>query len=306
MKTPNIRAVLLACTALACGPQTQETAGETATTGATTDPGTTAPPTGDGGEPPSACAVEPVATECDNNLVGYFFDAASQTCRPFDHGTCGGEVVPFESEAACQAACEPCDKLLGQPSPAPDEGVTFTLRNDSAAPIYLRSYTPEPTPIGFRSQIFTLFDPVPDEELILAVNECSFSCAAFANDQCAAGCSDAGSPPPPIVIHPGGVFTDTWNGLHFGTVAPPDRCLPAACEPGLECGRWFATPPAEYVVKAVVATQWDCEGPDCLCDGNPDGWCKLPEVGGFGDPIDPQELEGWLFYPGDGAQLVFE
>ena len=33
MRTPNIRAALLACAALACGPQTRETAGATATTG---------------------------------------------------------------------------------------------------------------------------------------------------------------------------------------------------------------------------------------------------------------------------------
>lgn len=95
MKTPNIRAVLLACTALACGPQTSETAGETATT-------TTGGPVG-------PCALEPKATECDNMFVGYYFDPASMTCKSFDYGTCGGEVVPFKELENCRVECEACE-----------------------------------------------------------------------------------------------------------------------------------------------------------------------------------------------------
>lgn len=94
MRTPNICAALLACAALACGSQTSETAGETTTSTS---------------GPVEACALEPKATECDNMFVGYYFDPASMTCKPFDYGTCGGEVVPFKELEDCRVECEACE-----------------------------------------------------------------------------------------------------------------------------------------------------------------------------------------------------
>ncbi|MDC0717767.1 BPTI/Kunitz domain-containing protein [Nannocystis bainbridge] len=139
---PTARAALLACLPLACSSKTEGSAS------ATTDPGTTQPEststTGTSAAPTSAtgssstatttagpststtsmttststgvetgplgaCALEPVTVRCDNFLVGYYFDPVTMTCKSFDHGECGGEVVPFETLADCLVACEGCE-----------------------------------------------------------------------------------------------------------------------------------------------------------------------------------------------------
>jgi hypothetical protein len=309
MKNPR-PGPLLACLALACGPQPTEAATEAETPSTseipatstseptTSDPGATDPT----GGPTDACALAPVATECDNFLVGYYFDPKTETCQRFDHGTCGGEVVPFSTLEACQSACEPCEAFFAEPDPSGP--TTLSVRNNSPAPIYLQTYRPDDSPIQYHAQIFTLGRFDFEEDLLTAPNGCDFSCADHNNEACAVGCGTGDPPPPPIVIHPGGVFSSAWNGLHFGTAPLPDRCVPAACSPGLQCGRWQQAPPGSYEVSATVATAWDCGLADCTCDANAEGWCELPAA--TGGPVDPQVLKGHFLLPGAGTALVFE
>lgn len=307
MKTPR-PALLLALLTLACGPQSTDTAAETSTSTGPSPPSTSTgdPTTGDPtGGPTDRCALAPdVAEECDDFLVGYYFDANSGTCQSFYHGTCGGEVVPFSTLDACQSACEPCEAFLDKPALPPGGPVQLHVRNDSAAPIYLQTYKPDDSSDMYHAQIFTLGRFDFGEDLLTAPNGCDFSCGDYNNEACAVGCQSGEPPPPPIVIHPGGVFSREWDGLYFGTVAPPARCVPAACSPDLECGRWQHAPQGDYVVSAQVATSWDCGIADCTCPANSQGWCELPAA--TGGPVDPQTLGGHFLLPGGSAELVFE
>ena len=53
----------------------------------------------------SACDLEPDPGPCFAAIQAYYFNQDLQTCAEFTWGGCGG-VVPFETLAECQSACE--------------------------------------------------------------------------------------------------------------------------------------------------------------------------------------------------------
>lgn len=300
------RATLLACATLACGPKAAETDADTSTATITTGTSTTSP-TSTGvttGQAVDPCALEPDPGGCNAGFLKWAFDPTTRRCYEWYYGGCDG-VVPFDDPATCQDQCEPCEAFAGDVKPAPTRPESlFTVRNDSAQAIYLRTYTPSSDALGFHEQAFAVRPENASEALVTVPNACDFSCASFANPGCGNGCGDGGPPPPPIVIQPGGVFTASWDWLHFAQGELPERCRPAACEPGLQCGRWLEAWTGSHEVTAVVATSWSC-APDCTCTPNTDGWCQLP-AGEFTEPVDPQELTASSFFPGDPAELVFQ
>src|SRR5690606_38922601 len=161
LTTPTCAALLTSVT-LACGP---ESSGDTkdATTGTTssttnpatttTEPTSTSAPTSTGTDMPvDPCLQTPDPGPCDAGFEHYFFDPATRRCDQFSWGGCDG-VVPFEDLASCQSACEPCEAFAGDVSPAPSHpAIPFAVRNDSAEPLFLRTYTPASTALRFRGQ----------------------------------------------------------------------------------------------------------------------------------------------------------
>ncbi len=51
------------------------------------------------------CSLVPDPGRCKARMERYFYDPESQSCQVFYWGGCGG-VVPFETLADCQQACE--------------------------------------------------------------------------------------------------------------------------------------------------------------------------------------------------------
>ena len=60
---------------------------------------------GEAGYAQSACDLEPDPGPCFAAIQAYYFNQDLQTCAEFTWGGCGG-VVPFETLAECQSACE--------------------------------------------------------------------------------------------------------------------------------------------------------------------------------------------------------
>lgn len=54
---------------------------------------------------PDACYQKPESGHCRAAFTRYYFDQDRQQCRPFIWGGCDG-TVPFDTEQACQQACE--------------------------------------------------------------------------------------------------------------------------------------------------------------------------------------------------------
>lgn len=303
MNISTTRIALLLCAA-ACSPKPGGDTDDlpTPTTTTTTGTGTTVAPTttsNDTDRPEDPCTLVPDGGACEAAFDRYFFDPQTGRCDVFIWGGCDG-VVPFDDVESCQQACEPCEAFAGDVTPAPSHPeIGFTVRNDSAAPIFLRTFTPDSSALGFRDQIFEVRTAGASEPLITNPSLCDFPCAHFDNAECSTGCTDGGSPPPPILISPGGVFTGSWSGLYFDNTAMPARCQPAACEGELECGRWFDAWPGSHEVTVTVATGWECLGVDCGCTGNADGWCQLPGNDEPGALIDPQTLTAGFTFPGD-------
>lgn len=252
-----------------------------------------------------ACGLVPDPGDCDAAFERYYYDPAARRCAPFTWGGCDG-VVPFNALTECQGACEPCEAFFATTTPQPTHApVAISLRNDSAAPIYLRAYTPGGGAVGFRAQTFALRPLGAEEPLITAPNDCDFPCALFDNEDCGNACSDAGPPPGPIVIQPGATYTGAWSGQQFADVAVPDRCLPESCPSGLQCGRWLNAASGEYTVTAAVATAWNCLNVPCTCTPNAEGWCQIDAVEGQNGPVDTVELSGSLTLPGGPLALVY-
>lgn len=51
------------------------------------------------------CELAPQAGPCKASIERYYYDSSAQECRPFIWGGCDG-VVPFDTLAACESACE--------------------------------------------------------------------------------------------------------------------------------------------------------------------------------------------------------
>lgn len=60
---------------------------------------------GEAGHAQSACDLEPDPGPCEAAIEAYYFNQVSQSCDSFTWGGCAG-VVPFETLAECQSACE--------------------------------------------------------------------------------------------------------------------------------------------------------------------------------------------------------
>lgn len=253
------------------------------------------------------CALAPDPGDCDAAFERYAYDAASQRCLPFTWGGCDG-VVPFNDLTACQRTCEPCEAFFATMTPAPTHAeLGLTVRNGSAAPIFLRAHTPGGGAVGFRAQTFEISRLGAEDPLITAPNDCDFPCALFDNADCGNACSDAGFPPGPILIQPGATFKGAWSGLHFAQVEVPSRCLPEACSTGLQCGRWLNAAPGDFTATIAVATAWNCVDPmTCTCTPNADGWCQLDSSAAQGGPVDAAPLSAEFTFPGGPVELVYE
>lgn len=253
------------------------------------------------------CDLTPDPGDCDAAFERYAFDAASQRCVPFTWGGCDG-VVPFVDLTTCQGDCEPCEAFFATTTPAPTHPeIALSVRNDSAAPIFLRAHTPGGGAVGWRAQTFQISHLGAEDPLVTAPNDCDFPCKLYDNAMCGNACSDAGFPPGPILIQPGATFAGAWSGLHFGQVALPSRCLPAACEAGLECGRWLNVMPGDFTAAIAVATQWSCTDPmQCTCTPNADGWCQLDAFVAQNGPVDAVGLTSDFSFPGATVEFVYK
>lgn len=59
----------------------------------------------DAKRPHDRCLLKPVAGPCEAIFYKYYFDINQNSCQKFIWGGCQG-VVPFQTLADCQAACE--------------------------------------------------------------------------------------------------------------------------------------------------------------------------------------------------------
>jgi hypothetical protein len=53
----------------------------------------------------TACNVEPDAGTCEESIPKYYYDTWTGECEAFTWSGCGG-VVPFDTLADCEEACE--------------------------------------------------------------------------------------------------------------------------------------------------------------------------------------------------------
>jgi len=78
------------------------------------------PPGNDGTKPlPARCGLKPERGPCKGMFERYYFDAATNECKPFTYGGCDG-VVPFETQEECTTAC--IDRKAGEPEIPPFMG----------------------------------------------------------------------------------------------------------------------------------------------------------------------------------------
>src|SRR5690606_6898416 len=105
-------------------------------------------------------------------------------------------------------------------------------------------------------------------------SHCDFACSRVSVGACERACEFGGLPPGPIYIAPGGRYTTSWSGQHFGMVTLPERCKPQECADEITCGRWQNARRGEYEVRATFARALQyC--PECTCTPNADGWCQI-------------------------------
>jgi len=322
-RTPISRAALFACAALTCGPKPaasdtndgDTSVGSTVTsdgdmlTGPTVtsdgDTGTGSTDTSGGPPPIDACTLVPDGGGCNAGFDRYFFDPITQQCQVFTWGGCDG-VVPFTDFVACQNACDPCQAFFaGAEPPAVLPPVEFTIRNDTQAPVFLRTYTLDGK-AAFRTELFELWTSGGSAPLSTTPNACDFACGSQSYGECGFGCSDAGEPPNPRMLIPGGALKLQWGGQHMGQVEVPARCLPAECD-ALDCGRWLdATPGGMYEIRVEAAEAWTCYDPEC-CVPNADGWCDL--TGPYEYNIEDDytlKLVAPFTFPGGPLELAFQ
>lgn len=299
-RIPTTPAALLAyAAALACGPKQVDT--DTNTSDSNTTAGTTDPTGGPG--PQDACALVPDPGACEAAFDRYFFNPATQQCEVFTWGGCGG-VVPFTDFVDCQTTCDPCEAFFAVAEPPSSLApVEITIRNDTQAPIFLRAFTADS--IAFRSEPFELWTAEGIGPLSTAPNECDFACGQPTFFECEFYCTDAGPPPNPLMIIPGGALQTQWGGQYMAQVEVPTRCLPEPCD-ALSCGRWLDATPGMYEIRVAAAASWMCDDPDC-CAPNPDGWCELlgPADYAYPDPY-TLELTAPFAFPGGPVELSFQ
>lgn len=299
---------LLTCAALSCGPKTADTDASASDSGSETSTGSSTPtdPTdGSTGDPApdDPCALVPEPGSCEGAFERYFFDPTTRQCQVFTWGGCDG-VVPFTDFVDCQNNCDPCaDYFALDEPPTLAAPIDVTIRNDGQAPIFLRTFTNDGT--AFRSELFELWTGDGQGPLSTNPNACDFACGTETYDECSLYCSDAGPPPNPRMIIPGGALKTQWGGQYMGQVHVPARCLPKQCD-ALDCGRWLDAAPGEYEIRVEAAGSWECAVPDC-CEPNADGWCDVE-----GDPYyaypDPYTLElaAPFSFPGGTVELAFQ
>jgi hypothetical protein len=292
---PSSPSALLALAALACcGPK--KAAESDADAGSDGDP--TGTPVTTGVEPAEACALVPDPGPCEAAFDRYFFNQQTGRCEVFTYGGCDG-VVPFDDFAACQNACDPCEEFLAWSEPPSQfPPVEVAVRNDTAAPIYLRAWAPDD--FDFR---WTTFTVSPAGGTPLQVGDgCDFACAETQFAGCYLYCTDLGPLPAPIFIAPGGVYRAQWGGQYIGQVDLPAHCLSPDCRP-LTCGRWLDAAPGPYEIGVAATTTWPCE-PDC-CTPNADGWCEFVNGQEYVEPY-PLELTVPFTFPGGPVELAFQ
>ncbi|MEZ4450909.1 MAG: BPTI/Kunitz domain-containing protein [Nannocystaceae bacterium] len=288
----------------------------TATDPSATDPSATDPSaTGTTDEPETTgasddrCQQVPEGGSCDAAFEKWAFDPVSGRCYSWIYGGCDG-VVPFDDLETCQTQCEPCDAFFDGGAPAPSvEAVPITIRNDSGADAWIQAYTLGGGAVGFRWQVIEISPFGADEALVTNPNWCDYPCSDYQkNDECLVYCTDGGPEPPPIYLAPGGTYTYAWSGQHFGEVALPDHCIPQACMEDYEhvaCDRWKNAPIGEYEAKAIVGAAIQCEGPECSCTPNAEGWCQLEAP--LSAPIEaPWTITSLVSLPGSMVELVIE
>lgn len=56
--------------------------------------------------PPAACTAKPVRGPCKAAFEAYWFDASSESCKPFLWGGCG-DPPPFQTREDCERTCRP-------------------------------------------------------------------------------------------------------------------------------------------------------------------------------------------------------
>ncbi len=321
-RTPIARVALLACTALTCGPkpgasESDTSSGDTSVastvtgdllTGPTvTSDGDTLTSTTDttgGPAPVDPCTLVPDPGDCAAAFDRYFFDPVTQQCQLFTWGGCDG-VVPFTDFVACQNACDPCEAFFAAAEPPPVFApVEITIRNDTQAPVFLRTYNLDSA--AFRNELFQLWTPDAINPLSTNPSACDFACGLFTDGECELACSDAGPPPNPRMLIPGGTLKLQWGGQHMGQVEVPARCKPEQCD-ALTCGRWLdATPGGMYEIRVAAGEAWNCYDPEC-CLPNPDGWCDVtgpPEYDFENDYT--LELVAPFTFPGGPLELAFQ
>lgn len=245
---------------------------------------------------PVECSQAPEVGACNGAHVKWAYDEASRRCYPWTWSGCEG-VVPFDSPAACQSACEPCEEFFRRWPDAAHEVVPIRIHNTTTEGIWLRSlshYAASPV------QIWNGID------LVTETGSCDLACADYYTEECWTYCEHETWEPSPIYVAPGGSMTTEWRGQHFVTVSVPDRCLPAACgEPlSLSCGRWENAPAGLYEARVTVADAIECFGRGCSCTPNSEGWCALQNQSATF--VSPRSVGVSFDLPGPAVDLVIE
>ena len=51
------------------------------------------------------CSVGPAPGSCADNSLRWYYDMASDQCKPFIYGGCGGNTNNFKTQEQCEARC---------------------------------------------------------------------------------------------------------------------------------------------------------------------------------------------------------
>lgn len=53
------------------------------------------------------CSMDPMAGDCQDYTLKWYYDKEKQACRQFWYGSCGGNANRFETKEECEARCVP-------------------------------------------------------------------------------------------------------------------------------------------------------------------------------------------------------
>lgn len=53
------------------------------------------------------CSMDPMAGECQDYTLKWYYDKEKQSCQQFWYGSCGGNANRFETQRDCEARCVP-------------------------------------------------------------------------------------------------------------------------------------------------------------------------------------------------------